>query len=200
MSDKTVIIEIEIFLKDLDDILNNQELIYQCIANKKSIPYTIAKEYFGALRNKQSSDSYRINKEIHIVKHYVLEKYSGEYNFVSKLRTISESTAFKCNFQNLITYLFGSFRPGSFQKDRDYIIERSYEAINKFFDHFKGDTTKVFSNYKRIVLCGYIAYKLGFSLSKEINELEDEEPTNAMLNQAVKYRINQIKKKSRQKN
>lgn len=46
-----------------------------------------------------------------------------------------------------------------------------------------------------MALTGYISYKFGFHLSRDIKELQGEEPTNEMLKESVKYYAEKAKNK-----
>lgn len=103
-----------------------------------------------------------------------------------------------CSFAGMVKYVFDDIEKFLFKKieKRDF-IKSVNTSINKYFKQFQGDTLKLFGQYKRTVIVGYIAYKFDYSLSKEIMDIYDGEPTNTQLFQAVKHytkgKVNTIK-------
>ncbi len=111
-------------------------------------------------------------------------------------QVIAKPIKTSCDLNDMLEYIFSQIEFNmSETKEKELLLGLVYNSINNYFSQFTGKTDKLLSKYKRDSIIGFIVYKFGFQLSKEIREFNQEEPSNELLHQAIKYRTTTLQKK-----
>lgn len=180
-----------------------QHFLIKHVKRGDKIPAKVIDKFFSFFTVEKDRLNQELKSQIKTIKVKTINKFVNdkEYNFSEKLpsrlqlnnlfnpqdNSITESV---CSLHKLIGHLFNAIILKEFDRtDKGTFIRFIYDQIDSYFNLFKCDGLAIFGKYKRYVLTGFIIHKFGFQLSKDIKELQREEPTNQMLREAVRYPI-----------
>lgn len=195
-------IVLEFEFRDTCAILEYQKFLRRQIKLKNKIPARVLRKFFSLFTIPDIQVRRNLINRVSAVRRQTVDRYLNdkEYAFSKKLlyarQFFGSKTKSICCLNDLFKRIFDDIEKDLLKNnDKESIVKLINTSINEYFNSFEGATDKLFSKYKRDAIIGFIAYKLGFHLSKDIRELEkSEEPSNELLSQAIKYHTSKLKK------
>lgn len=189
--------------KDFCTIWMYKKFITKNLSEGNKIPARVLGKFFSLFTIEENRIKQEFKMRSDIIKKQTFKRYSKdkEYAFFipmpdaiqfigksKKERGCSLSDMLENVFEQIERNITETYEKGSF-------INFINSAINEYFTFYKINKVKYLGIYKTNAITGFIVFKFGFHLSKEISEYRDTNPSNELLHQAIKYQTSKKKSK-----
>ena len=198
--------------EDICTIWRYEKFLIKNLEKGNKIPARVLNKFFSLLTVEKDRLKHELQHQVDDIKALTIKRYCNDKDYAFDLQLPSSTWMTSifvhnhkgkvlksyCNLTGLIEYVFTGITDYFFEnREKRKFIELVNSRICEYFKMFKCDEFEIFSSYKRQALAGYITYKFGFQLSKEIMKLEEDELSNEMLKESTKHYIPTPKKKKR---